>query len=112
MNKGSVHQGSLQRVEEHAQALGTPLLPLSGVIVHVFSCLTISTPFTTIGVRVILHVWVNVPAPLRFDRTSEVSDAYKERSRCPHVVILSVVVTVTGDLRLESCLGNTVDVCE
>jgi len=37
-------------------ALGTPLLPLSGVTTQVFSSLTMSTPFTTVGVKVILHV--------------------------------------------------------
>lgn len=36
---------------------GTALeLPLSGVTMQVLSSLTISTPFTTIGVRVIVHV--------------------------------------------------------
>jgi len=38
------------------RAPGTSLLPLSGVRVHVFSCITMSTPFTTVGVRVIVHV--------------------------------------------------------
>jgi len=32
------------------------LLPLSGVRVHLFSCMTIPMPFTTVGVRVILHL--------------------------------------------------------
>jgi len=66
--------------------------PSSGVTTQVLSSLTMSTPFTTIGVRVIIHVWMNVPTS---------------------VVIFSVVVTVTGDASLvSSCLENTVDVRE
>jgi len=38
------------------RAPGALLLPLSGVSVHDFSCITASTPFTTVGVRVIVHV--------------------------------------------------------
>jgi len=82
--------GEVGGLDPGGRPLEVPPLPLSGVVVHVFSCLTMSTPSTTIGVRVILHVRINVPAP---------------------VVILSVFVTVTGDVRLDSCLGNTVDVC-
>lgn len=37
------------------RAPGASLLPLSGVRVHVFSCITTSTPFATDGVRVIKH---------------------------------------------------------
>jgi len=75
------------------RAPGVSLLPLSAVTTHVFSSLTMSTPFTTVGVRVIVHVRRNVPTP---------------------VVILSECLTVTGDVRLVSvtCLGNTVDVWE
>jgi len=93
VNVGDVDDGNgagTGGLDPGGKAPGT-LLPLSGVIVHVCSFLTSFTPFTTIGVRVILHVRMNVPAP---------------------VVIFSVVVTVSGDVRLDSCLGNTVDVCE
>lgn len=38
------------------RAPGASLLPLSGVSVHAFSCITMFTPFTTVGVRVIAHV--------------------------------------------------------
>ena len=70
-------------------------------------------PFTTIGVRVIVHVWMNVPTPLRLDGASEVSDAYREGDReWPHVAILWVCVTVAGSVNWVSCLGNTVDVWE
>jgi hypothetical protein len=72
-------------------APGTSPLPLSGVSTHVFSSLTMSTPSTTVGVRLIVHVWMNVPTP---------------------VVILSVCLTVTGRVNLVSCLGNTADVWE
>lgn len=66
--------------------------PSSGMTTQVLSSLTMSTPFTTIGVRVIIHVWMNVPTS---------------------VVIFSVVVTVTEDVRVvSSCLENTVDVRE
>jgi len=73
------------------KAPGMLPLPLSGVSIQVVSSLTISAPSTVVGLRVILHVRRNVPTP---------------------VVILSVWVTVTGDVSLVSCLGNTVDVCE
>jgi len=46
------------------RALGSLPLPLSGVILHVSSCLTMSVPLTVIGVSVIVHVWMNVPAPV------------------------------------------------
>jgi len=52
-------------------------LPLSGVSTHFFTSLTTSTPSTTAGVRVIVHVWMNVPTP---------------------VVIFSVTVTVAGSV--------------
>jgi len=38
------------------KAPGTSPLPLSGLSTHDFSCLTMSTPSTTVGVRVIVHV--------------------------------------------------------
>lgn len=42
--------------KKHVRAPGASLLPLSGVSVHAFSCITMFTPFTTVGVRVIAHV--------------------------------------------------------
>lgn len=81
--------------------------PSSGVTTHILSSLTKSAPFATIGVRVILHVWVKVPMLL----SKWVSDSEVHKHKNPHVVIFRVVVTITGDVNLVSCsLGNTFDV--
>lgn len=45
---------AVQNGEGYARAL--VLLPSSGVTTHDFSSLTIWTPLTTIGVRIIVHV--------------------------------------------------------
>jgi len=47
---------SIGLVAGGGRALGVSPLPLSGVTTHVFSSLTIFTPSTTVGVRVMLHV--------------------------------------------------------
>lgn len=55
---------------------------------------------------------MNVPASLRASKVSGTSRGWEIGNAIPHVLILSVRVTVTGDVSPVSRPRNSVDVCE